>query len=255
MEDPPDEGEGWLVSYADMMTLIACFFILMTAFANFESVGFNDKAEKISKAFRKDKFKSSIVKRKFIQEDMTKYNEQKETSKISLADGSVVVTYSSSVLFANGERDLKGNSLDTVDSMIDIIRDNNPTARILVEGHADDIVEGKDENWSLSAERAVFLAKRFEVHGFPMENISVLAKGNSDPLKKSISFDGQRLPAAASLNRRVIIRVLIPKNKDKLKMGFGIYFKDSRGTESEDYTKSVEDGFDIDSEQNAVEGD
>ncbi len=24
-----DEAEGWLISYADLMTLIACFFILM----------------------------------------------------------------------------------------------------------------------------------------------------------------------------------------------------------------------------------
>ena len=38
--DPPDEEELWLVSYADMMTLVACFFILMMAFANYEPAGF-----------------------------------------------------------------------------------------------------------------------------------------------------------------------------------------------------------------------
>ena len=35
LASPPDEGEGWLVSYADLMTLIACFFILMVSFADF----------------------------------------------------------------------------------------------------------------------------------------------------------------------------------------------------------------------------
>lgn len=44
-------GEGWLVSYADLMTLIACFFILMMAFANYDPVGFNKKAKEISKHF------------------------------------------------------------------------------------------------------------------------------------------------------------------------------------------------------------
>ena len=38
--DEGDESEAWLVSYADMMTLIACFFILMMAFANFDPIGF-----------------------------------------------------------------------------------------------------------------------------------------------------------------------------------------------------------------------
>ena len=44
-DDQPKEADAgtWLTSYADLMTLIACFFILMVAFANFEDPVFQKR--------------------------------------------------------------------------------------------------------------------------------------------------------------------------------------------------------------------
>ena len=45
-DDQPKEADAgtWLTSYADLMTLVACFFILMVAFANFEEPVFQKRA-------------------------------------------------------------------------------------------------------------------------------------------------------------------------------------------------------------------
>lgn len=52
-EQPKGGGEGtWLTSYADLMTLVACFFILMVAFANFEEPVFQKRAAEFGKFFR-----------------------------------------------------------------------------------------------------------------------------------------------------------------------------------------------------------
>ena len=67
------EEEVWLISYADMMTLIACFFILMMAFANYDPAGFNKKAIELSKSFNKDKYKSSEIKMKELMEELVKH--------------------------------------------------------------------------------------------------------------------------------------------------------------------------------------
>lgn len=79
MDQQPDIDEGggddWLVSYADMMTLIACFFILMMAFANYDPAGFNKKAIELSKSFNKDKYKSSELKMKELMEEVSKHPE------------------------------------------------------------------------------------------------------------------------------------------------------------------------------------
>ena len=53
---PADEGT-WLTSYADLMTLVACFFILMVAFANFEDPVFQKRAAEFGKYF-----KGSLIK-------------------------------------------------------------------------------------------------------------------------------------------------------------------------------------------------
>ena len=58
-DDQPKEADAgtWLTSYADLMTLIACFFILMVAFANFEDPVFQKRAAEFGKYF-----KGSLIK-------------------------------------------------------------------------------------------------------------------------------------------------------------------------------------------------
>ena len=58
-DDQPKEADAgtWLTSYADLMTLIACFFILMVAFANFEDPIFQKRAAEFGKFF-----KGSLIK-------------------------------------------------------------------------------------------------------------------------------------------------------------------------------------------------
>jgi flagellar motor protein MotB len=69
-----DEEEGaWLVSYADFMTCLACFFILMVAFANYDPVAFQQKTEEVAKSVSKDKYKSSKTKLDFLNEEIAKH--------------------------------------------------------------------------------------------------------------------------------------------------------------------------------------
>ncbi len=225
-----EDGDGWLVSYADLMTLIACFFILMMAFANYEPVGFQKKAEELSKHFRKDKWKSSAEKSKFMTEEIAKHPELPKKLKLSVKDSIMKIVFSGSTIFKDGEYTLSGDTLRTVDSLIDILKTTNPNYRILVEGHADDRVTGTDgaqTNWGLSVLRATAIIERFEYFGFPRGNIVAIGKGDTQPLVKSIDKDGKRIEQMATINRRALIKVLEPMEKKKVKMGLGIYFRDS----------------------------
>jgi flagellar motor protein MotB len=53
IEEDSDDSEGWLISYADMMTLVACFFILMTTFANYDTSTFEVVAKEVKKTFQR----------------------------------------------------------------------------------------------------------------------------------------------------------------------------------------------------------
>lgn len=245
-EEEQDDGEGWLVSYADLMTLIACFFILMMAFANYDPVGFSEKAEELAKHFRKEKFKSAVLELEELNQEIAKH-EIKERTKISLKDSELIAKFSSSVLFENGSAEMKSDLRETLDALIEVVKITNPHYRVLIEGHADDDLEGSgfDSEWELSAARAAKAAKRFELFGFPKDRIVPLGKGDSEPLVKTNPKD-KDFENKRRLNRRIVIRLLEPYTKKKMKFGLGIYFKDSREDVSEDPLKGNDvEGFEI----------
>lgn len=234
-------GEDWLVSYADMMTLIACFFILMMAFAHFDPVGFSAKAEKFSKAFRKDKNKSSSIKLQEITEEVAKHD-LKDRAKISLKQGELIVTFSTSTLFKNGKHVLTSDADKMLDSLVDVIKITNPSYRILIEGHADDSLKNTNfqTQWELSVARAAYIAKKFENYGFPKDRIVPIGRGNSRLIVDSLDKEGKRVEKKARLNRRVVVRLLEPVKKEAVKFGLGIYFRDSKDDVKEDPLNEVD---------------
>ena len=237
-EEEVDEGEDWLISYADMMTLIACFFILMTSFANYDPVGFTEKAAELAKSFRRDKFQSLETDLKVTKEEISKNPEIQKLTKLSIKDSELMVTFSGSSLFKNQATTLDKKTISAIDSMADIIKTTIPQGRILIEGHADDYLNGKTpaDNWDISFKRAVNVLKRFELAGFKKENLVAIAKADTAKLFESLDRKKKNLLPNVRYNRRVIIRVLEPREKKKLKLGLGVYFKDA--------TQNVKDSSD-----------
>ncbi|MBA2403199.1 MAG: OmpA family protein [Bdellovibrionales bacterium] len=227
---PGDEAEGWLTSYADLMTLIACFFILMVSFADFSKKDeFMIKTRAIAKHFNKDKFLTSEMRLRYLEQELAKHPELKTKTKISLKDSELIVIFSGSILFDEGQYLIPPESLKTLDSLIDIIKTENSEYRILIEGYADDL-SGKNpfkNTWTLSSARSSSVAERFEYFGFIKENITAIGKGDTFKLVESNDKFGNRVEANARINRRVVVKILEPIYKKKIKLGLGVYFEDA----------------------------
>jgi len=231
IEEPAEEGEAWLVSYADMMTLIACLFILMMAFANYDPAGFQEKTEQIAKHFNEDKYKNSEQKMKHLEQEMVQHPELKKMLKVSLHNGELIINFSGSVLFGPGQSQLLPEVVPVIDSMIDIVKTYNPNYKIVVEGHTDnEPVHGKgafSSNWALSGARAASVVERFEYFGFNPKDLKALGLGASSPIAPNEDENGKPLIENQKLNRRVLIRVIEPiDSKRSVKLGLGAYFDD-----------------------------
>jgi chemotaxis protein MotB len=235
MDQKPDldetGGDEWLVSYADMMTLIACFFILMMAFANYDPAGFTRKAIELSKSFNKDKYKSSEIKMKELLEEVSKHPEITKKAKISVRDGEIVVSFSGSILFQEGEHNISAEALNSLDILIDIIKTKRKNYRVIIEGHSDAFEASKsqiaDSAWELGAIRSAKVLSRFEYYGFEANRLAATTKGDSEPLVEEVDAEGNLVNQNLDENRRVVIKVLEPfDEKKKVKFGFGVYFND-----------------------------
>ena len=221
----------WLLSYADMMTLIACFFILMMAFANYDPIGFTKKTIEVSKHFNKDKYKSSETKLKILEEEIAKHPELKNNLKVSIKNDQLFIKLSGSSLFKKDEYELNEKAKLKIDSLIDLIKTKNSNFKIITEGHTDNKVPGTKSpfasNWGLSSARASSIIQRFEYFGFDPLNLVPIGMSDTQPLLPNENDNGDPLPENQAINNRVIIKVI--QNLDesrRVKMGLGIYFKD-----------------------------
>ncbi len=229
-EAPVDEGESWLLSYADMMTLIACFFILMMAFANFDPTGFTKKTKVISKHFNKDKYKSSDLKLNFLQEEVSKHPNIKKMTKITEVNGDLIINFSGSTVFSKDSFELTEESIRNLDIMIEIIKKMNENFKVIAEGFSDKY-EGKDQKailgvWGLSGARAASVVERFEFHGFAPGQLTAVARGDTAPLFDSDLKDGTPNIEGRRMNQRVSLKLLTTSDAKPVKLGLGVYFKD-----------------------------
>ncbi|MFG1494721.1 flagellar motor protein MotB [Halobacteriovorax sp. ZH4_bin.1] len=231
-EDAPDEGEAWLLSYADMMTLIACFFILMMAFANYDPAGFKVKAEIVAKSFSKGKVAVTNEKFKEINEEIAKHPELLKISKITVNDSKMRIEMSGSILFPQNEVSMSEEMTFLLDNLIDIIKSKGEDDyRIIIEGHSDNLPIKQNSkyrnHWSLAAARAALVIERFEYFGFSPKNLKMISLGDSEPLRPNQDKNGKPISENNKINRRVVIKVIeIPKFQKKLKMGLGVLFED-----------------------------
>jgi chemotaxis protein MotB len=231
-----DSGDSiWLTSYADLMTLIACFFILMVAFANFDPESFSRKATEMAKHFSGDR-PIEVESQDPLTQLMSKLQDEsalKENASIKMEMDGIAISFSGSALFDSGKADLRPEIRDALDIMIDLIQEKAKTSRILVEGHTDDtpLVNSSKyrTNWELSGVRASRVIERFEEFGFNSKNLVAVGYGSTRPIKPNHDSNGNVIWENMQENRRVVIKVMkAPELMKREKIGLGVYLDDKK---------------------------
>jgi chemotaxis protein MotB len=227
-----EESELWLVSYADLMTLIACFFILMVAFANFDPKTFARKSREVSKSITKQDLDSDLM------DDISTLKQEIEadpefTAKVEakINDKGLMLTFSSNALFDSGSADLKEDSKIMLESLVEVIKKKNEKFRIIVEGHTDDapIIAGAKikSNWNLSSLRASEVIYMFEQKSFNPKQLVSVGYADTRPIAPNKNDKGEKILENMAQNRRVVIKVIEPSSQiERKKMGLGIYFNE-----------------------------
>lgn len=226
-----EQGDVWLLSYADLMTLLTCFFLLMMVFANYEEPGSNAVAKQIADSINKVDNKISETKLQETSQEIAKHPEILKKTKISVTNQDLQITFSSSVLFKEGSIDISDEIEPTLQSLIDIIRSKDVNFRVVIEGHSDPYeyreMQNINSTWELGAIRASRVLSKFETFGFDPNKLVAITKGDSEPLEASKDENGQPIPENMVLNRRVVIRVIEPvTDAKKIKFGLGIFFNE-----------------------------
>lgn len=212
-EHHQEEGP-WIVSYADMMTLLFCFFVILTSFATFDPMTVASKGSEVAEHFAPSKNKGQQIEIETLGLDIGGHPNLKDSLSTKIIEGNLEVLFSSAVMFEPGSTKIRNDYLKNIDAMISLIKNKNPNYRIIVEGHTDDSPVASNSNylsnWEISSARAASIIQRFEYYGFKGEQLASVGYGQARPIAPNKNEDGSPNLDNRALNRRVVIKVLKP---------------------------------------------
>jgi chemotaxis protein MotB len=223
-----EEAPGWITTFADLMSLLLCFFVLMLSFSETDRQLFKVLSGSLREAFGVQRehrvwdmpkgmniISNEFKDPKFLADELAK----EIRSAIRMAPGgggsaqvqveegemSVKVTLPGHVLFDLGSAHLKEEALPLLDQLRSVIQET--PNRIIVTGHTDDLpirTPQYPSNWELSAARAGSVIRHFLTKGGIKAN-RFLAVGMADTLP--------RVPNDSAVNRAKNRRVEIAFQK------------------------------------------
>jgi len=205
-----EETEGvWLISYADLMTLLMGFFALMTSMGTFEEEKFNAVAEQIAE-FTGGEIESSYQD---LSEELKKIIDQKnlsESVEVEANKANLVIHFKGQLLFGSGSFSLKEEANALMDEISKTLQSKASDKKVLIEGHTDNIPINRGiiaSNWELSSLRANAIARLFEINGFQKEQILTIGFGETRPYKAKKGQKSSEVDVNAR-NRRVVVKIM-----------------------------------------------
>lgn len=197
--------ESWLLSYADLITNLLLFFVLLLTAANLSKGKMQQIARSISGAESPASLESI---RKEIDQQIAEKNLQ-DFVRTAVKDDGLELALNSGIMFDSGQAVVRPEHEETLASMLQVLARYSKKYSFAVEGHTDSnpiVSAAYPSNWELSAARAIVVRQRLEKSGVPRERIRVEGYADTRPLPETELKDlsaNERL----ARHRRVVVRM------------------------------------------------
>ena len=225
-------GQAWLNTYADMVTLLLCFFVLMISMSTINEEKFNaflESFQNIDKEVIEDLINATQqgggensgnnqdlneVPMDTLFEKLQEYvEENKMESSVSIAkiEDVIYVRFDSAIFFKANEYTLRDDAYEVLDFIGDGLKEYEKEIKLInILGHTAKpaIEQDPERTWRLSGERAAVVANYFELNK-NIDNMKITCMGYGDnfPVEPNDTEEGMRK------NRRVEL-VIIGKNSN-----------------------------------------
>lgn len=214
--------ERWLVSYADFITLLFAFFVVMYSVSQVSDTKYRELSQTLQSTFAKKVsgkedmasdtpvgYAEKLQSLQLIESEIQQLFQGELKSLVDL--GAVNMTgnrdwleieLSSGALFASGKAELTATAQKTIEKIADTI--SLSSNRVIVSGHTDNIPIANDQfpnNWALASARAVAVVNALAYGGVNPARLSAVGYGEFQPVADNQTEEGRRR------NRRVVISV------------------------------------------------
>lgn len=238
-EAEKENSERWLLTYADMITLLMLFFIILYSMSSVNPKKYSDLAQALNTIFsggRPEIFSSDSLsagqgilvnpgqfplsknrsgkKEDIFRQAISVLQPAIRTQKIRVVmnETGVLITLASDLYFEPSSAKIILDAVPTLQTISSLLK--NITNDIRIEGHTDEqrmtmtnevSTDGSllfRSNWELSAQRAINVLKFLENFGVDEKRLTAVAHGSTRPLESNNNPEGR------AYNRRVDILVV-----------------------------------------------
>ncbi|HVA65739.1 MAG TPA: flagellar motor protein MotB [Elusimicrobiota bacterium] len=176
----------WLINYADLMTELVCFFIILYALSAALNKNIVGAAQKIKQMMKQGQMHGAV-------------SIDKNGLKITLDEQGQVA------FFESGSADTTAQMQALLAKLAPTLKSLAATHDIVVEGYTDNQPihnEYYDSNWELSTARATSVARMLiDKYGFPPQHMAAEGYGQYRPIVPNDT------PEHKAMNRRVVFLV------------------------------------------------
>lgn len=203
-ENENRHNDRWLLSYADLVTLLLALFIVLYAASD------KERAQKIAQSFSaQNTGGDGILPRNESDENKTAESRILENpvlmqkTKMRQTSRGLIISLSEAGFFAPGDAAVSKESEDVIKTIADSLRDSNMPIR--VEGHTDSTPISNSRypsNWELSTARASSILARLLENKIAPERLSAAGYAGFQPIADNETIEGR------AQNRRVDVVLL-----------------------------------------------
>ena len=244
-QEEHDNHDRWLISYADFVTLLFAFFVVMYAVSSVSEGKYRVLSDSMVSAFRNvnvnsagqqimvDPHASGTATLLALRQVSPKVEEERRVArdrmsqmavnllqtlsplvkegKVRVTEGGqgVSVEINASVLFAPGDAQLGGGAVTVLKAVAQVLASSEYP--ITVEGHTDNTPISNAQfpsNWELSVVRASTVVRLFQESGVASWRLTATGYGEQRPLASNATPEGK------ARNRRVNITIDAPVGPD-----------------------------------------
>ncbi len=212
-----EDESNWLVSYADMMTLLCGFFIMMFSMARLDDPKYDSFKAAVVKQFGGEytsptkelaRFATNVIQDLGVSQEVT----------VKSDPWGVSVTFESKMFFDSLSAELTEPGRKIMNQLLDAFAkreaETKKKYRIVVEGHTDGrpVVSGTfPSNWELSGARASRVIRLFLEKGYEPTRLTSIGYAETRPQYDERKPDGSWNEDSLKKNRRVVVQLLEPQ--------------------------------------------
>ena len=207
-----DNTDAWLMSYADMITLLMAFFVVFVSTSE-------PQEDQLAAATRgmQARFGTVDLSTPFhgafrTIQGIIDDNSAQQALSVEKSERGLQLELSTTTYYVPNTAELQPSQIEVLRNTLEALKsDTFKDYEIIVEGHTDDVKTEEGSafltNWELSAARASRLVRLFIEYGFAPERLRGISFGGTRPKVPNLDRKGYPIEANRERNRRVVIKM------------------------------------------------